>query len=211
MLPPDDPEEPRTKLRIKLADGKERTFQHISATTFWSVDGKPVSAQQFIEALFGKLPELFRDEAELREIWSQPETRRKLIDGLAERGFAGEQLDVIRRATDAQESDLFDVLAYIAYLKPPLKRAERVEDRRAAILSRYDVRQREFLEFVLAQYVEVGESELDGDKLPDLLQLKYGTPADAVKALGSVTDIRSTFRGFQRGLYDAPADPGEAK
>ena len=211
VLPPDDPEEPRTKLRIKLADGKERTFQHISATTFWSVDGKPVSAQQFIEALFGKLPELFRDEAELREIWSQPETRRKLIDGLAERGFAGEQLDAIRRATDAQESDLFDVLAYIAYLKPPLKRAERVEDRRAAILSRYDVRQREFLEFVLAQYVEVGESELDGDKLPDLLQLKYGTPADAVKALGSVTDIRSTFRGFQRGLYDAPDDPGEAK
>jgi type I restriction enzyme R subunit len=192
----------KTRLRIKLADGKERTFQHISATTFWSVDGKPVSAQQFIEALFGKLPELFRDEDELREIWGQPDTRRKLIDGLAERGLAGEQLEAIRRATDSEESDLFDVLAYIAYTRPPLKRSERAAGRRETILSRYDPRQREFLEFVLSQYVQVGESELDGDKLPDLLQLKYGTAADAVRELGSVTDIRSTFRGFQRGLYD---------
>lgn len=201
-FPPEGPEPPTSKLRIKLADGKERSFQHISATTFWSVDGKPVSAQQFIEALFGKLPELFRDEDELRKIWGEPETRRKLIEGLAERGFAGEQLEAIRRATDSQDSDLFDVLAYIAYLRPPLKRAERADTRREAILSRYDPRQRDFLDFVLSQYVEVGESELDSDKLPELLQLKYGSPADAVNALGSVADIRSTFRGFQSGLYE---------
>lgn len=149
------------------------------------------------------LPDLFRDEDELREIWSQPDTRRKLIDGLAERGFAGERLEAIRRATDSQDSDLFDVLAYIAYTKTPLKRAERVAARREAILSRYEPRQQAFLEFVLSQYIAVGESELDGDKLPELLQLKYGTPADAVRALGSVADIRSTFRGFQRGLYDS--------
>jgi len=206
--PPDEPitaadvrPELTTRLRIKLADGKERTFQHISATTFWSVDGKPVSAQQFIEALFGKLPELFRNEDELRHIWGEPETRRKLIEGLAERGFAGEQLDAIRRATDSQDSDLFDVLAYIAYMRPPLKRADRADTRRAAILSRYSPLQRDFLDFVLSQYVEVGESELDSDKLPELLQLKYGSSADAVRELGSVAEIRNTFRGFQSGLY----------
>jgi type I restriction enzyme R subunit len=207
--PPDPPEPPgdlnskQARLVIKLADGKERTFQHISATTFWSEDGKPVSAQQFIEALFGKLPELFKDEDELRHIWGQPDTRRKLIDGLAECGFAGEQLETIRGATDAQESDLFDVLAYIAFLRPPLKRAERAGERRDVILSHYHPRQREFLDFVLAQYVTVGESELDTDKLPELLQLKYGSPADGVAALGSVAEIRSTFQGFQRGLYDS--------
>lgn len=198
---PDD-EGPKAKLRIKLADGKERTFQHISATTFWSVDGRPVSAQQFIEALFGALPDLFRDEAELRQLWGEPLTRRALIAGLAERGFAGEQLEAIRRATDSQDSDLFDVLAYIAYLRPPLRRADRADTRRGNILARYDPRQRDFLDFVLSQYVEVGESELDSDKLPELLQLKYGSPADAVRALGSVAEIRTTFRGFQTGLYE---------
>ena len=200
--PPGEPDPPKEKLVIKLADGKERTFQHISATTFWSENGKPVSVQQFIEALFGKLPELFKDEDELRAIWSQPDTRRKLIGGLAERGFAGDQLEAIRTATDAQESDLFDVLAYIAFLRAPLKRAERAGERRDAILAHYEPRQRAFLDFVLAQYVLVGESELDPDKLPELLQLKYGSPADAVRELGSVAEIRSTFHGFQRGLYE---------
>ncbi len=196
---------------IRLADGKERTFQHISATTFWSEDGKPVSAQQFIEALFGKLPELFKDEDELRQIWSQPDTRKKLLEGLAERGFAGQQLEAIRNATDAQESDLFDVLAYIAFLRLPLKRVERADGRRDAILSHYQPRQREFLDFVLSQYVAVGESELDTDKLPELLQLKYGSPADGIAALGSVAEIRATFQGFQRGLYDRLSPRSDAE
>ncbi|WCT78115.1 EcoAI/FtnUII family type I restriction enzme subunit R [Novosphingobium humi] len=202
--PTNGPEDgPKTKLRITLADGKERTFQHISATTFWGEDGKPISVQQFIEALFGKLPELFKDEDELRALWGQPDTRARLIEGLAERGFAGEQLEAIRKAVDANDSDLFDVLAYIAFLRAPLKRAERVQDKREAILSHCDPRQREFLDFVLAQYVLVGESELDGAKLPELLQLKYGSPADAINLLGPVGAIRSTFHGFQRQLYAA--------
>ncbi len=46
------------------------------------------------------------------------------------------------------------------------------------------------------------------DKLPDLLDLKYGSPTDAVRELGSVAEIRNTFRGFQRHLYDAD-DGGE--
>lgn len=201
--PPSDPEVPREKLVIKLADGKSRSFQHISATTFWSVDGKPVSAQQFIQDLFGQLPDLFSDEDELRAIWSQPDTRRKLVEGLAERGFTGEALDGIRRATDSRESDLFDVLAYIAYARPPLKRTERANTRREAILSQYGGKQRDFLDFVLSQYAAVGESELDDGKLPALLELKYGTPMDAMRELGSVAEIRSTFLGFQGGLYQS--------
>lgn len=200
--PGPDPEPPKAKLVIRLADGKDRAFQHISATTFWSVDGRPVSAQQFIQDLFGQLPDLFRDEDELRALWSQPDTRRKLVEGLTERGFTGEALDGIRRAADAQESDLFDVLAFIAYARPPLKRSERANTRRDAILSRYGDKQRDFLDFMLAQYAVVGESELDDGKLPALLELKYGTPMDAVRELGSVAEIRSTFLGFQRSLYE---------
>jgi len=55
-------------IKIKLADGKERTLQHQSSTTFWSPDGKPMSADEFVERLFGEIPELFRDEDALREM-----------------------------------------------------------------------------------------------------------------------------------------------
>lgn len=199
--PTDEPPPTRVKLVIKLADGKERTFQHISGTTFWDASGKPISAQQFVEQLFGKLPELFRDEDELRRIWSDPDTRKTLVMGLAERGFDGEQLQQIRRMIDGTESDLFDVLRYIAFTKAPLKRVERVAARRDDILSRYEPKQAEFLDFVLSQYVVEGEGELGTDKLPDLLELKYGSSNDAVRQLGAVREIRQAFRGFQSELY----------
>lgn len=202
----DDPAPQRKKLKIKLADGKERTFQHIEATSFMGPDGKPLSAAQFIETLFGELPELFRNEAELRQIWGNPATRKALLHGLAERGFAGEQLEQIRQLTKGEDSDLFDVLAYIAYARAPTPRAERVDRRRAGILSGYDAKTQEFLEFVLSHYVDQGVDQLDTDNLKGLLTLRYGSLHDAASRLGSVQEIRSSFVGFQRGLYDRTGD-----
>jgi type I restriction enzyme, R subunit len=82
----------RQRIKIKLADGKERTIQHMMATTFWSVDGRPMSAAQFIERLFGELPQLFKDEDELRALWGQPDTRKALLESLSEKGYGDEQL-----------------------------------------------------------------------------------------------------------------------
>ena len=195
-------EEKPQKLKIKLADGKERTIQHISATSFWSPEGKPISAAQFIESLFGQLPQLFRDEAELRELWSRPNTRKALLKSLEERGFAGEQLREITHVIDAEKSDLFDVLAYIAYARRPITRAERAESRKPRILPRYDSKLQEFLDFVLAQYVSQGVSELDQEKLGSLLELKYHTVNDAAETLGGIPAIRDAFVGFQRHLYE---------
>ncbi len=66
--PEDEPK--KKKLKIKLGDGKEREIQHTMQTSFWSADGKPISAEEFLHSLFGKLPEFFKDEAQLRKIWS---------------------------------------------------------------------------------------------------------------------------------------------
>ncbi|NOQ42628.1 MAG: DEAD/DEAH box helicase, partial [Desulfuromusa sp.] len=115
------------KAKIKLADGKERTIQHIMATTFWSPDGKPMSAKEFIEHLYGELPGLFKDEEELRTLWGQPNTRKALLDGLAEKGFGEEQLAEVRSMINAENSDVFDVLAYIAFALSPISREERVD------------------------------------------------------------------------------------
>jgi hypothetical protein len=79
-------------VKVKLADGKERNIQHMMATTFWHPDGTPMSAQQFMELLFGKLPDFFSNEEELRNLWSAPDTRTKLLQGLAEKGFGHDQL-----------------------------------------------------------------------------------------------------------------------
>jgi type I restriction enzyme R subunit len=193
---------PRKKIKVKLADGKERTIQHMMATTFWSPDGKPMSATQFIERLFGELPELFKDEDELRALWSQPDTRKALLESLSEKGYGEEQLREIRRMIDAERSDLYDVLAYIAFALAPITRQERVETRRARIFSGYDDKLQAFLGFVLAQYVKEGVGELDSAKLPDLLELKYHTVSDAAEHLGGVGVVRNAFVGFQRRHYE---------
>ncbi|MCK5592161.1 MAG: DEAD/DEAH box helicase family protein, partial [Candidatus Pacebacteria bacterium] len=63
---------PMKRLKIKLRDGKEREIQHMISTSFWSADGNPISIQEFMDNLFGAMPEFFTSEDELRKIWSNP-------------------------------------------------------------------------------------------------------------------------------------------
>ena len=192
----------KKKAKVKLADGKERTIQHMIATSFWHPDGTPMYAQQFLEALFGKLPEFFKNEAELRTLWSAPDTRAKLLEGLAEKGFGREQMAEMQRIIDAEKSDLFDVLANVAYALPPLTREERATRAKVAIHAHFNSKQQAFLEFVLAQYVKVGVQELDQQKLSPLLKLRYNNAiADAVADLGRPEEIGQVFSGFQKYLY----------
>lgn len=194
---------PRKKVTIKLADGKERSIQHMTVTSFWHPDGTPMSAQQFMELLFGRLPEFFKNEQELRNLWSRPDTRKRLLEGLAEKGFGHDQLAEMQRIIDAEKSDLFDVLAHVAYAMPPLTREERAGKARTLITQHFNNKLQVFLDFVLAHYVEIGVDELDQSKLTPLLKLKYrDSIPDAVADIGqSPAEIGRAFVGFQRYLY----------
>jgi type I restriction enzyme, R subunit len=204
-IPPEPGSEPpprRQRARIKLADGKERTIQHMVATTFWHPDGTPMSAKDFMEMLFGKLPEFFKNEKELRALWGAPGTRAKLLAGLADKGFGKEQMTEMQKIIDAEKSDLFDVLAYVAYALPPLTRVQRAAQAKRAVSAELNYRQQAFVDFVLAHYVTVGVEELDQEKLTPLLRLKYhNSIADAISDLGKPEEIGRMFSGFQRHLY----------
>ena len=201
--PGPEPIPPRQKVKVKLADGKARTIQHMVATTFWHADGTPMSAQQFMEMLFGELPDFFKNEDELRALWSAPDTRAKLLAGLAEKGFGKDQLTEMQKIIDAENSDLFDVLAYVAYALPTLSREQRATNAKTIIGTQFNTKQQAFLDFVLSHYVTVGVEELGEDKLTPLLRLKYhNSIADAVADLGEPDEIGRVFSGFQRYLYD---------
>jgi type I restriction enzyme R subunit len=203
--PQPEPREPgprQKKVKVKLADGKARTIQHMMMTSFWHPDGTPMSSQQFMELLFGKMPEFFKDEAELRALWSDPETRARLLFGLAEKGFGRDQIAEMQRIIDAEKSDIFDVLAHIAYALPTVTREERATKAKVAIHANFNAKQQAFLDFVLSQYVNVGVEELDRDKLSPLLKLRYKNAiADAVADLGRPEEIGIVFAGFQKYLY----------
>ena len=204
--PPPEPPEPRpVKLVVKLADGKARTIQSMTATSFWSADGTPMSAAQFLESLYGALPEYFKDEDELRAIWSDPTTRKALLAGLADKGFSREPMAEMQKIIEAENSDLFDVLAYVAFALPTETRVHRAEKAMAEARHQFNDKQQGFVDFVLAQYVQQGVEELDTEKLSPLINLKYHGISEAVRDLGSPDLIRGVFVGFQKYLYQEPS------
>lgn len=197
-----DVHEPRM-VKIWLNETRECQIQHMVATTFWGVDGRPLSAEEFLRRLFGALPDFFKDEGELRRIWANPDTRQALLDRLAGAGYSRDDLALCQHLIDAENSDLFDVLEYIAYAIQPIARRQRVAMAQPEIFKALSAREKEFVEYVLLQYIDNGVDELAVGKLPALLTLKYSTLTDAFSILGSVERIRELFITFQRHLYQA--------
>lgn len=190
------------KIKVKLRDGKYREIQHMVSTSFWSADGKPVSAQEFMENLFGKLPDLFKSEEELRLLWSNPLTRKTVLEKLEGAGFAKDDLNTLQQLVNMEQSDLFDVLEYVFNSNfKAMTREARVEAAEAPIYALLNEKQKEFIEFVLSKYIESGVEELDQEKLPVLLTNKYQTFEDAGDLLGDLSEVRELFIGFQKHLY----------
>jgi type I restriction enzyme, R subunit len=199
------------KIKVKLADGKARTIQHMMVTSFWHPDGTPMSAQQFMEMLYGKLPDFFKNESELRALWSVPDTRCQLLKGLAEKGFGTDQMTEMQKIINAEKSDLFDVLAHVAYALPTLTREERAVNAKVGISIHFNSKQQAFLDFVLSHYVKEGVQELDQEKLTPLLRLKYhDSISDAMADLGRPEEIGKVLRWFSEvslrtgGLSSSP-------
>jgi type I restriction enzyme, R subunit len=202
---PDEPPVRKQKIVIKLADGKDREFQYMTSKMFYSVDGMPMSLTEFIQSLFNTLemPDLFKNEDELRAIWSVPSTRMKLLKQLEEAGFPTRQLQDIQEIIEAQNSDLFDVLEFVKYALKPITRATRAKVARSVIESNLEAKQLEFVDFLVSQYVESGVGELEEAKLETLLEIKYQDVFHGVKVLGDgeASKVRNLFLMFQKNLY----------
>jgi type I restriction enzyme R subunit len=194
-------DEPKEKLTIRLSDGKERTIQHMVETLYFDEAGKPVTAQQFLEKLFGALPGFFKDEERLRILWSNPATRKRLLDELALRGFDSDKLKTMQQLIDAEDSDLYDVLRYVAFAKEALTREYRGEHVSRAFFGELTEDEEVFVKFVLDKYEQTGVEELAEQNLANLLQIKYGSSHDAVRQLGGVDTVRSRFLELQKELY----------
>ena len=196
--PPDDALE---KIVIRLADGKERTIQYIVATTYWSADGNPITAPEFLKQIFGDFADMIADEDQLRAIWADPDNRERFLEQLDNRGYDHERLDDIRRLIDAPDSDLFDVLGYVLYANPPKTRRERADGVRQGGLDQVDHELRQLLLRILQAYETHGESELATPKLISFVISRYGSVSDGKEYLGNLSAVQAAFRGIQTHLY----------
>ena len=198
--PEPTPDDPNEKLEIVLPDHRVRRIKFINSIMFWGADGKPVSAQKFIEEMFGRLPDFFQSSEDLHKIWADPETREALLDKMNEAGYGKDILCDIRKLIDAENCDLLDVLEYIAYATTPIERKERAQ-RLTGYTNNLGDAQKQFIEYMINAYVQSGIDELRMDKLKTLLELKFGSVGEGITALGGVPNARQTFKDFQYHLY----------
>ena len=190
------------KIVVELGKGRDLEIDYMMETTFWGPNGKQMTAAEFLTLLFGELPNFYKDEDDLRRIWSDPLTRIELLTRLEEHGFTTGDLRRIQELIAASESDLFDVLAFVSFDAERKTRSERASQAQPRVAAEFDVRARDFIEFVLDHYVNEGVEELHPDRLAPLLELRYGTLAEGLDAIGLAPDLaREAFRSFQQHLY----------
>ncbi|MEQ8340272.1 MAG: DEAD/DEAH box helicase family protein [Marinovum algicola] len=195
------PEPPKEKIVVKLSDGSVRKIKYLASTTYWSPEGKPISAQEFLERLFGDLAGIVADEDQLRAVWSDPDNRERFLEQLSDRGYDRDRLDDIRRLVDAPESDLFDVLSYILFTNPPKTRHERADSVRSDGMGEAQDETKALLLAILAAYEERGESELATKKLGTFLTARYGSVSEGKAKLGGLETIKAAFLRMQGNLY----------
>ncbi|GHA65390.1 type I restriction endonuclease subunit R [Formosimonas limnophila] len=200
---PKEEKERQQAIKIKLRSGKVFELKHFVTTAFLNSEGNPISAEEFLQNIYGQLPQFFKDEHELRELWSQPATRKAFLDKLKDEGYSKEVLSELQRLVNMEKSDLYDVLEYVYrhfdYDAPT--REKRAKAAEVTMFSVLNDNQKEFILFVLSQYVETGVDELDQEKLPILLANKYQSLEDAKTILGDVANISRLFVDFQKHLY----------
>ncbi|MCB0368466.1 MAG: DEAD/DEAH box helicase family protein [Bdellovibrionales bacterium] len=193
-------EKPEKKQMLKVQFAPHRTafMDSMIETLYFDGDGKPVSPEQFLKDLFSKLPDFFSDEEALRKIWSNQDTRNKLIDELAERGFDLGKLLKLRDSFKAEDSDIYDLLRFVAFDKEIISRKDRLSNADIHFKDKLDEKNQEFVEFVMSQYEKNGFESLND--LTNLINLKYGN-SSVVEDMGGVSTVKGNFETLQAVLY----------
>jgi type I restriction enzyme R subunit len=89
-------------------------------------------------------------------------------------GIDNEQLESLKKMFEADDSDIFDILAHISFNSDIKKRVQRVayvKDTKIVFEHYENLKAQEFLDFILEQYAEHGIFELQGNNLGNLISL----------------------------------------
>jgi type I restriction enzyme R subunit len=198
----DEEETKKKKTVVRLSSGRQLKVLDIEVR-YVGDDGRPLTAKEYLDKLLGILPKFFDSEAELRELWSKPETREELLRELANVGFDEEQLESLQKMVQAEDSDIFDVLAFLVFESQMRTREERAEDARNETLTKpfKNNKAKFFLSFLIDRYERDGIDELKRDRLGELITLSKMTVSDATKAFGSSDNLLEAYYDVQKSLY----------
>ncbi|RYA23361.1 DEAD/DEAH box helicase [Malaciobacter halophilus] len=171
-------------------------------TTYVGEDGIPLKTQDYLELLIGILGKFYNDESTLRAIWSNPTNRKDLLNQLREMNIDEAQLEDLKIIFEAQNSDIYDVLAHISFNLDIKTRGERVMavENSHFVEKYHNDKAKEFIEFILNRYQKDGVKELDDTNLSTLVKLS-GIDRSELKTSFGKYSIRDEYFGLQKEIY----------
>lgn len=199
-LPPDGPDEPRRKFYY---DGGQ---VEIAAHLVYELDpdGNQLRVIQFTDYTADKVRTLYRNAAELRDEWADPQRRSDIIERLEERGIDFDHLAETANQPDADPLDLICHLAFNAPLRTRRERAQRLRTDRRDFFDQFGPDARQILDELLDKYTEHGTAQF---VIPDVLEVppisEHGNVIEIANRFGGVEQLRQAVIQLQTLLYAA--------
>jgi len=112
------------------------------------------------------------------------------------------QLEDLKVIFEAEESDIYDVLAHLSFNLDIKTRSERVLSvENSTFVEKYHTdKAKEFIEFILDRYKKDGVKELDDKNLSALVKLSGNDLKDLKQSFGTYK-IRDEYFGLQKEIY----------
>lgn len=199
-LPPDFDDRPRRKFYVD--GGQVEVAAHLVYEL--DPDGNQLRVVQFTDYTADKVRMLYRNAAELRGQWADPDKRREIIDRLEERGIDFDHLAETADQPDADPLDLLCHLAFNAPLRTRRERAQRLRTERPDFFDQYGPEAREILNELLDKYTEHGTAQF---VVPDVLELPpisgHGNVIEIAAKFGDAVRLREAVNQLQTLLYAA--------
>lgn len=200
-LPPDD-DPPGGREKFYFDGGRVEIAAHLVYEL--DPDGNQLRVVQFTDYTADKVRTLYRNAAELRSEWANPERRSEIIDRLAERGIDFDHLAETANQPDADPLDLICHLAFNAPLRTRRERAQRLRSERPDFFAQFGPEAREILDELLNKYTEHGTAQF---VIPDVLQVPpistHGNVLEIATRFGGVDQLRHAVMQLQTLLYAA--------
>jgi type I restriction enzyme, R subunit len=199
-LPPDDTDGPRTKYYF---DGGN---VEIAAHLVYELDpdGNQLRVVQFTDYTADKVRSLYRNAADLRGEWANPDKRREIIDRLEDRGIDFDHLAESANQPDADPLDLICHLAFNAPLRTRRERAQRLRTDRRDFFDQFGSDARQILDELLDKYTTHGTAQF---VIPDVLEVppisEHGNVIEIAARFGGVEKLRHAVIQLQTLLYAA--------
>jgi len=199
-LPPDEDDGPRRKFYVD--GGHVEVAAHLVYEL--DPDGNQLRVVQFTDYTADRVRSLYRNAAELRGEWADPDRRREIIDQLADRGIDFDHLAETAQQPDADPLDLICHLAFNSPLRTRRERAQRLRAERPDFFEQYGPEAKSILNDLLDKYTEHGTAQF---VIPDVLEVPpisdHGNVIEIAAKFGDVTQLRSAVTQLQSLLYAA--------